>query len=161
MGEFAQVVEKMETALDKPGQPVKRGTMAHDHDVYMQLTDAAGQRRDEKAIRRYAPVLEQLALRDDHQLYRAIADRAWGIAHRLAGEYEEARSRLDRALDRFNSLETPWQIGLTLFELGELFKAMGQPASAGDYFSQALSRFEKIKAAPDAKRARAALESTG
>ena len=61
------------------------------------LTDAASRQGDEAAIRQYAPEAEALAERYGHVLYRAIAHRAWGVAHRLAGEYPEAQARLNQA----------------------------------------------------------------
>ena len=49
-GEFALVKEKLELALELSGQPVKRGTMAHQHIVYMMLAEAATQ-LDDAAMR--------------------------------------------------------------------------------------------------------------
>ena len=89
--------------------------MAHEHIVYMMLVDAAAQAGDEAAIRKFAPRLEELALRDDHKPYLAVAQRAWGIALRIAGEHEEADSRLQKALMIFEELESRWQIGRTQF----------------------------------------------
>ena len=40
----------LETALDKSGQPVKRGTMAHDHHVYMLLTESAASKNQSPTI---------------------------------------------------------------------------------------------------------------
>jgi tetratricopeptide (TPR) repeat protein len=143
------------------GQPVKRGTMAHDHDVYMALTDAAAQSRDNDALRKYAPRLEELATRDDHKLYLAIANRALGIAHRLAGEHTQAESRLKQALDAFNELGTPWQIGRTLYELGELAATQSKKSKARDYLTQALAQFETLKARPDIDLTQAAMKQLG
>lgn len=99
------------------------------------------------------------AARYDHNLYQAIAHRAWGVAHRLADEYEEAEARLNQALGIFQELETRWQIGRTLNELAELALVRRETAQAYDYFSRALVAFEAIGAEPDAARIRAALES--
>jgi hypothetical protein len=123
------------------------------------LADVAVQQRDLAALRQYAPLAEQLASRYDHGLYQAIAHRAWGVAHRLAGEYAEAKVRLHQALELFHDLDTHWQIGRTLSELGELAVARAEATAARDYFSHALAAFEAMKAAPDADRARAALEA--
>ena len=106
--------------MDTSGQPVNFGTMAHDHEIYMTLTDTAAELRDVAALRKYAPELEELADRDHHKLYLAIAHRAMGVAHRLAGEQIEAETRLKQALELFAKLGARWQIGRTLFELGEL-----------------------------------------
>ena len=97
--------------------------MAHEHIVYMMLVDSAVRAGDETTIRRYVPKLEELALRDDHRPYLAVAHRAWGVAHRLSGEYQEAETRLEKALEIFEELGTRWQIGRTLFGLGELAMA--------------------------------------
>lgn len=153
------MAEHLEKALGLAGQPVKRGTMAHDHDVYMALTDGAVQRRDLDALRRYAPRLEELARRDDHRLYLAIAHRAAGVAHSLAGEHAPGATRLHQALDLFVELETRWQIGRTFCELGELDRAHSNHAGARDHLRQALAAFELLKAAPDIERTRAALST--
>jgi hypothetical protein len=142
------------------GQPVNFGTMAHDHEIYMMLADTAAELCDAKAIRKYAPKLEKLARRDDHKLYLAIANRALGVGHRLAGEAPAAEARLKEALGLFTELGARWQTGRTLFELGEL-TAAGSPAQARDYYSQALGSFEAIRAEPYAERARAALSALG
>lgn len=123
------------------------------------LADVAAQQRDLAALRKYAPLAEETATRYGNILYQAIAHRAWGVAHRLAGEYAEATARLNQALELFQGLNTRWQIGRTLSELGELAVACAEAAAARDYFSRALAAFEAMKAAPDAARVRAALEA--
>lgn len=135
--------------------------MAHKHIVYMMLAESAAQLRDGDALIRYSSLLEELAARDDHQPYLAIAHRSWGIAHRLNGEYDEAGARLRKALALFNELEAHWQIGRTHVEIAELALAQSDTAGARDQFSQALSEFETIRAKPDMERTRAALEAVG
>jgi tetratricopeptide (TPR) repeat protein len=130
-----------------------------EHDVLATLVDTAVLQHDEAGIRQYAPQAEELAMRYGHTHYQAIAHRAWGVAHRLAGEYAEAETRLKQALDLFNPLNTRWQIGRTLFELGELAAAQTNTAQAHDYFARALTAFEEMRAAPDMARTRAALEA--
>lgn len=160
-GEFALVRQNVEAALGTAGQPVNWGTMAHDHEMHMTLADTAVELRDAAALRKYAPLLEELAVRDGHRLYLAIAHRACGVAHRLAGEHAEAEMRLKHALELFDILETRWQAGRTLVELGELGLARSDSGAARDYFSQALAAFEDMRAAPDAARTRALLQSLG
>ncbi len=121
------------------------------------LADIAAQQRDLAALRQYAPLAEETATQCGHVLYQAIAHRAWGVAHRLAGEDVEANVRLHQALVLFQDLDTRWQIGRTLFELGELAAARAETTTARDYFSRALAAFEEMKAAPDAARMRAVL----
>ena len=159
-GEFALVKQNLENVLGTAGQPVNFGTMAHDHEIYMTLADTAVEMRDAEALRKYAPKLELLAERDNHRLYLAIAQRALGVGHRLAGEQAEAENRLKQALGLFTKLGAPWQIGRTLFELGELNLAQSN-TKAREYYSQALGSFEEIQAAPNAERTRAALNSLG
>ena len=130
--------------------------MAHDHDIYMILADTAAELRDVNALRKYVPELENLASRDNHRLYLAIAYRALGVGHRLAGEHAEAENHLRQALGLFTKLGTRWQIGRTLFELGELNLA-DSPMKSREYYSQALGTFEEIQAAPNAERTRIAL----
>jgi hypothetical protein len=132
--------------------------MAHDHEIYMILADTAVELRDADALRKYAQPLENLASRDNHRLYLAIAHRALGVEHRLAGENAAAETRLRQALGLFTKLGTRWQIGRTLFELGEL-KLTDSRMKAREYYSQALGSFEEIQAAPNVERTRVALSS--
>jgi tetratricopeptide (TPR) repeat protein len=115
---------------------------------------------DEAALRQYAPQAEELAVRHGHVLYQAIAHRAWGVAHRLAGEYAASENRLNQALELFRGLDARWQIGRTLFELGQLATDRASTAEARDFFTRALAAFEEMCAAPDVARTRAALMLT-
>lgn len=131
--------------------------MAHEHIVYMMLVDAAATARDRTTILKYAPLLEELATRDDHRCYLAVSHRAYGIAHRLSEEYEQAETYLQQALSIFDELGTPRQLGRTLYELGELAQLRGAVDLSRDMFTKALEEFERIKAKPDAARTKAAL----
>jgi hypothetical protein len=128
-----------------------------DHDLYAMLADAAVLQRDEIALRRYAPLIEEMALRYGHLLYQAIAHRAWGVAHRLAGETTAAERRLQQALNIFQTLGTRWQLGRTHFEWGELAAAQGDVVAAHDHFTEAQRAFEAMQAAPDLARTHKAL----
>jgi tetratricopeptide (TPR) repeat protein len=158
-GEFAQVKEKLERSMGLSGQPVKRGTMAHEHIVYMMLVDSAATARDQNTILKYAPILEKLATRDDHRPYLAIAHRAYGIAHRLSMEYDHAESRLQHAFDIFEELDLPWQRGRTLYELGELAQIRNNHEISRQLFTQALQEFERLGATADVVRTKAVLET--
>jgi DNA-binding SARP family transcriptional activator len=150
-GAFDFVREHGERAL-KLGS---RGwVMIGDHELYSLLADAAAQQRDEAALQKYAPLAEEFASRYDHKLYRAIAHRAWGVSHRLAGQYAESQIRFDQALEIFQQMTARWQIGRTLFELGELAIARADNAAAREHFSRGLTAFEGIGALPDATRVR-------
>ena len=158
-GEFALVKQHIEWAFGKWVGPVKWGSMPTDMDLYNQLVDMAAQDRDEDALRQYAARAEELATRYNHKLYLAIAHRSWGVAHTLAGEYSDAEKRLNQAMKTFRSLKTRWQIGRTLYELGELSLAQGDVKKARDHFTRALAAFEEMKAGPDVERVRGRLEA--
>jgi tetratricopeptide (TPR) repeat protein len=158
-GEFALVLEELESALMLEGQPVKRGTMAHEHIVYMMLADTAAQLGDTAAIDRYLSKLEPLAEKDNHRPYLAVAHRARGIAHRHEGEHGKSEDQLNQALDIFNDFDAPWQIGRTYCELAELELARSDHKRAHEQYVLALAEFEKVQAIPDLKRTREALEA--
>jgi len=159
--EFALVQQRLEPALALPGQPVKRGTMAHEHIVYMMLVDSAVRVYDEDAIRTFTPRLEELAKRDDHRPYLAVTHRAWGVAHRLAGEFSQAEFRLGKAIDLFKEMGARWQMGRTFFEMGELERGRSNPELARDCYDKALAAFEELRAQPDAVRVRSAIAELG
>jgi tetratricopeptide (TPR) repeat protein len=152
-GEFALGKQHLEIALGS-SMP-----WAGDHDFLATLVDNAAIQREEAVIRQYAPRAEALANDLGHGLYQATVHRAWGVAHRLAGEYAESEARLNQALEIFGGLGTRWQMGRTLFELGELAAARQQPNDARDYYSRALVDFQAMRAAPDCARTRSALEA--
>ena len=154
-GEFALVRQELEIAF---GQSAEFDYVG-DHDVHTALVDVAALQRDEAAIRAYAPGAEALAIRYEHKLYQAIICRAWGVAHRLAGEYSQAEEHLSRALGLLGEVGARWQLGRTHFELGELAVARGNRAKAHASFAQALADFEFMRAMPDVTRTRAALEA--
>jgi tetratricopeptide (TPR) repeat protein len=117
----------------------------------MLMVEAAAAASDEAALRRYAPRLEELAERDGHRLYLAISQRGWGVAHRLAGEYEQAQTRLKRALELFQELQAVWQVGRTQHELGQLALARSNHPAALEHFHHALEAFRGLGAVVDAE----------
>ena len=147
-GEFALVRHYLEIAIGKTAAWVG------EHDLYAMLADAAAQQCDVAALQHYAPLAAELAARYDHKLYQAIAHRAQGVEHRLAGRTDEAENRLQQALELFQPLAAHWQIGRTLFELGECALSRAENARAHEHFRRALAAFEKLGAAPDAARTR-------
>ena len=152
--------QNLEKALGTSGQPVTWGTMAHDHEIYMTLTDTAVELRDVDALRKYPALLVEVAGRDDHKLYLAIAYRALGLSHRLAGRYTEAETLLRQGLALFKELHARWQMGRTLVELAELELRRSQNKDRSrEYYGEALDMFEDMQAVPYVERTRAALES--
>lgn len=156
-GEFALVRDYLEAAGNKP--QTARGLLFHDNEIHSMYLDLAVRQRDEVALRQYAPLAEETAVRDGHILHQASAHRAWGVLHRIQGEYPAAEVRLNQALELFQGLGTRWQIGRTLYELGELAQARTDTAGARAYFSRALASFEEMKAGPDTARTQVALAS--
>jgi tetratricopeptide (TPR) repeat protein len=156
-GEFALMQQHLDAALKLSS--LAGADPGGDHDVYAMLVDSAAQQRDPVGLEKYAPLAEETARRIDHKLHMAIAHRAWGVAHTLAGEYQLAEARFKQALDLFITYPAPWQIGRTLFEMGELARLHMETGQARDYLARALSAFEELHAAPYAARARAALEN--
>jgi len=148
-GEFALVQKYLKIALHKTAAWVG------EHDLYAMLAETAAQQRDESALQKYAPLAEEFASRYYHKLYLAIAHRAWGVAHLLAGEFSDAESRLNQALELFSGLNTRYQMGRTLFELGELAAGQSNIPKAHDHFTRALDAFEAMSALPDVARTRA------
>jgi tetratricopeptide (TPR) repeat protein len=149
-GEFAQVRKYMDIALALG----KEIGWIGDHDLYAMLADAAAQVLNSAALKQYAPLAEEMAVRYDHKLYQAIVHRAWGVAHRLDGENDAAEVRFTQALEIFKTLGTRWQIGRTLYELGELASSQGNNAAAREHFSDALTAFEEVGALPNSNQAR-------
>jgi tetratricopeptide (TPR) repeat protein len=151
-GEFALVRQILEAAVGLPAEWIG------DHDMYVMLADVAASQHDLAGIQKYAPQAEVLAKRYQHKLYQAITHRAWGVANRLAGDYVLSEVKLMNALELFRELNTRWQAGRTLFELGELAHARNKSAEAQRWFTEALSAFEEMNAQIDAIRTRAELE---
>jgi tetratricopeptide (TPR) repeat protein len=137
----------------------ERGSMAADLDMHAMAVDAAARSGDESGLESYLAVAEESAARAKHNLYIAVARRARGISYRLTGEYDDASEQLAAAVDEFRALDTQWQIGRTLLELGEVEQNRGNADLARTHFSEALTAFEGLNADPDAARARAALEA--
>lgn len=133
--------------------------MAADLDMYIMAADSAARAHDEVGLGSYLAIAEESAARANHNLYVAVARRARGVSHRLAGELDQAADQLAQAADEFRAMDTPWQIGRTLLELGEVEHDRGYADLAMEHFSEALTAFEGLNAGPDTDRARTALEA--
>src|SRR5688500_17640466 len=116
-GEFALMKEHLEAAFTRSNAPLKWGSMPTEPELYVLLADSAAEQRDESALREFAPILQDLATQNGHKLYEAVALRAWGVAHAIAGEYTQAEARLEQVLSLLHPIGTRWQTGRTLYEL--------------------------------------------
>ena len=150
--EFALVRQHLEAALQQTVEWVT------DLDLHIALVDTAARQRDLDGLRHYLPLAERSLAEYDHPLYQPILIRARGVAHWLAGELAEAEVQLVLALELFKPLDTHWQIGRTLRELGELVSERGEPTQARARFTEAIAAFEQLRAAPDIERMRGRLE---
>lgn len=157
-GEFAQVKNRLERALALSGQPVKRGTMAHLHIVYMMLVDTAAIAEDAETILKYAPMLEELATRDRHEPYLAISMRARGIAYKLNQEFEQAENYFQQALTIFEKLGMSWQKGRTLYELGNLALRKGETGLSQEWYLRAQEVFAALDADPELQKTKQVLD---
>lgn len=155
--EFAQLKEYLDAASSKPITAV--GLLFHDNELYALYVDLAVRQCDVEALHHYAPLAMETATRDGHRLHQANAHRAWGVLHRLKGEYWAAENRLQQALALFQGQDTRWQIGRTLYELAEVFLGWEDSVQARDYYAQALSAFSESGAVPDVVRTQTAIES--
>jgi tetratricopeptide (TPR) repeat protein len=156
-GEFALVKDYLDVASKKP--LTTQGMPVNDTVLNFMLADSAVLQRDEAALRQYAPLAEETAVRDGHKLFQGSAQRALGVLHRLTGDYVQAEHNLLQALRIFEVLETKWQLGRTLVELAELATARTDYAQARDYYVRALESFTEMGAKPDMERTQNALNS--
>lgn len=133
--------------------------MAHDHDLAMSLADTAALQHDPALLAETVPPLFELARRDRHGLYLAIAHRAQGIALTLQGLGDPAEEQLTTALDLFHALGTRWQLGRTRAALGDLYIARGETSRARDAYAAAAAEFQALRAEADLRRAQATLST--
>jgi hypothetical protein len=129
--------------------------------MYAVAVEAAVRAHDAENLNKYLILAEETSAKIDHRLYQAIARRGRGVSGSLAGEYDDAADHLTAAVEDFRELDTPWQIGRTLMELGKVEQQRGNDTLAKGHYSEALSAFEGLGAAPDVERARATLDSLG
>ena len=155
-GEFALVNEHLAAALHKP--PFGWNPVG-DHEIYVLLADVAAHQRDETMLAAYAARAEEISSGLGHTLYQAMALRALAILDELHGEMGRAQARLKESLRLFQRMDTRWQMGRTLVNLGELSAAAGKVAEARNYFSQAAAAFEEMGAHSAAERARSSLKT--
>lgn len=112
-------------------------------------------------MHRYARLGFETANLHGHRLFAAICQRILGQAHRLEGDFALAGPLLHGALATVTELETPWQCGLTHFEVGELMMQQHNLDAAREHFGRAFDFFTGLKAAPAITRTRARLEAIG
>jgi DNA-binding SARP family transcriptional activator len=152
LGEYDLVRGELERALQQPASWVG------DHDLYATLADIASRQRRGDDLRRFAPLAEEAAASVGHELYGAIADRAWGVLHTIRAESAEAERRLLDALSVFRTYDAKWQMGRTFVALGDLALACGEAKGATQHFSEAVRLFDLMGARIDGDDVRTRLE---
>ena len=157
-GEFALVKRHLTAALQLP--PVGWNPVGM-HEILVLLADTGAMNRDEQLLSTYASKADAMSLSLNHLLYHAMAKRALGILDWLHRDYARAEDQLRESVQLFQQLETRWQLGRTLYDLGELSIDLEKPAQAREFFTQALSAFEEMGAAPSVTRTRRYLASIG
>jgi hypothetical protein len=140
-GEFALAKEHLITATETPPNgwnPIG------DHEVYILLADIGALQRDKELLSAYALRSSRISLSLNHHLYHAIALRALAILDWLHHDLARAEVRLKESCQLFQRLETHWQLGRTLFDLGELSAIMGKQDEAEIYIDKAQSAFKTM-----------------
>lgn len=145
-GEFAQVKEHLKAASEKPSVGWKP---VGDHEVYVLLADIGAMHKDKELLSAYALRSDEISLSLKHHLYHAIALRALATLDWLDHDFARAEERLKESWQLFQRLETHWQIGRTLFDLGELSVDMGRTEDAERYFAQAQFAFSMMGVRPN------------
>ncbi len=84
----------------------------------------------------------------------ATSDWMLGRALSFSGSREEGEERFAAAQRAFEDLDTPYELGRLLFDLGLL---RDDPEEATQIIRRAVSIFERLQATPDLERARGAL----
>lgn len=144
-GEFALIKEHLTTAMRLP--PVGWNPVG-EHEILVLLADIGAMNRDEALLATYAYEADFISLSLDHLLYHAMAIRALGILDWLHRDYARAEDQLRESIRLFQQLETRWQLGRTLYDLGELSMDLGRTMQAREFFMQALLAFEEMGAEP-------------
>jgi Nif-specific regulatory protein len=107
----------------------------------------------EEAIR-YAGLGGELARELNDRFTLAKNDWAWAKIHAFQGEREAAAARFEAARIVFEELDTPYELGRLIFEVGVLRE---EPEEATQTIRGAIRIFERLDASLDLERARGAL----
>ena len=70
---------------------------------------------------------------------RALSLKLLGMAHQVAGRFEEARRRKEEALEIFRRMDDIRPVGMMLNSLGETLRLKGDHAAARDSYQEALT----------------------
>ncbi len=112
------------------------------------------QRGDIEGAVKHAQLGEQNARQIGDRLSLAKNDWAWAKIHGSRGEREAAAAKFEAVRGALEELETPYEMGRLLFDIGLLRE---EPEEATHTIREAIRIFEKLNATHDLERARGAL----
>lgn len=134
--------------------PAKWGSGPSDLDVLVLHTEVAELRRDGTALESLARRLSDESAAMGHELYRALADRALGVALAWGGATQQAGACFERAAAHFAARRAGFQLGRTQLAWGRAARDAGDASAARPHFLAAIEAFETVGAAPAAEAAR-------
>jgi DNA-binding CsgD family transcriptional regulator len=160
-GEPAVAVGLLERCLEDSGEPHSHGENHLRAAWAMETLVVAHLALDDLAAATEAAArLAELAGGDGGGQVEALAATAAGHVARAGGRPDEARRRLERALDLFSRLDFPYETALVRLELARTLSD-GSPELAVAEARSALATFERLGAAGDADATDALLRSLG
>jgi DNA-binding CsgD family transcriptional regulator len=160
-GEPAVAVGLLERCLEDSGEPHSHGESHLRAAWAMETLVVAHLALDDLAAATEAAArLAELAGGDGGDQVEALAATAAAHVARAGGRPDEARRRLERALDLFSRLDFPYETALVRLELARALSD-GRPELAVAEARTALATFERLGAAGDADAADALLRSLG
>jgi len=114
---------------------------------------AFAQQRLDDAVR-HAEIGAKCAAQLDDRFNIAKNDWMWGKILSFKGERDAANAKFEAARVTFEELETPYELGRLLFDIGLLKE---EPEEATQTIRSAIRIFERLEATHDLERARGAL----
>jgi DNA-binding CsgD family transcriptional regulator len=160
-GEPAVAVGLLERCLEDSGEPHSHGENHLRAAWAMETLVAAHLALDDLAAATEAAArLAELTGGDGGGQVEALAATAAAHVARAGGRPDEARRRLERALDLFSRLDYPYETALARLELARTLSD-GSPELAVAEARSALATFERLGAAGDADATDALLRSLG
>lgn len=129
-----------------------------------ELAELGARGGDRELYDRYISQALELGWRSGARKAHAQAIRARGIVALADGNWEDAQSDFEGALQRFEELGTTWEQARTRYALSGLFARRSEPGDAERGHAEltaALTNFERLHAVRDIARVRAALAGGG
>jgi Nif-specific regulatory protein len=158
---LAQIEDERENYLDAERHLARAMTTFEAHQTTQGLarahTAAASlafsQQRIDEAVR-HAEIGAKCAAQLDDRFNMAKNDWMWGKILSFKGDRDAANAKFEAARDTFEELETPYELGRLLFDIGLL---KDEPEEATQTIRSAIRIFERLDATHDLERARGAL----